>query len=182
MVLGFIKGFTFQVVRLLTFLIALVVAKRYAGSTEPGDDSGFASYLMSWFPNQFDNKQIAVYMAFFLIFVAIFILGTLLGFLLRSLLKRLELRSFDRLLGGLLGIVVGAICIVVIVSIIVSVYPNSELVDKMRQSHTLRLSTKVIKHSSPFFPEALREKINEVIEKLPVHEEKADNQEKPSDD
>ena len=71
LILGIFKGFTFQVVRITTFLVALAVAKSYAGSSDPLDETGLSHQLMTWFPNQLDNKNIAVYIAFFLIFIGI---------------------------------------------------------------------------------------------------------------
>lgn len=186
-VLGLMKGFTFQVVRLVTFLVALFVGKRYAGSTEGGEEgTNLASYLISWFPNQFsDNPDIAVYVAFFLIFLAVFILGTLVAFLLRALLKRLELRSFDRLLGGLLGIVVGAVCITVVVSMIGSWLPDSDLKDHIRGSHTLNLSAKAMQYAKPFFPKELLDKIDQAQGELslePIGGDTTPEDKAPSED
>jgi uncharacterized membrane protein required for colicin V production len=165
-VLGIFKGFTFQVVRIATFLAALAVAKSYAGSSAPEDHSGLSHQLMTWFPNQLDNKSVAVYIAFFLIFIGIFIAGTLIAFLLRALLKRLELRAYDKLLGGALGVVVGVMSIVVVISCLVFVSPESSLLERMGQSHTMRLSAEVIKISTPFFPEALREEMTEIARRI----------------
>jgi membrane protein required for colicin V production len=171
MVLGLIKGFTFQVVRLITLLVALAVAKGYAGSTAAGDESGFAPHLMNWFPNQLEGqKELAVYVAFFIIFVGIFILGTLLAFLLRSLLNRLELRAYDKVLGGLLGILVGAVCVVTLVSLLAlfsSQQEDSNYIEKLNNSYALKLSTRTIIMAKPFFPEALRQTLNDILERLP---------------
>lgn len=165
-ILGIFKGFTFQVVRITTFLVALAVAKNYAGSSDPLDESGLSHQLMNWFPGQLDNKNIAVYIAFFLIFIGIFIVGTLLAFMLRALLKRLELRAYDKVLGGALGGVVGVMSIVVVISCLVFVSRESTLIEKMGSSHTMRLSAEVIKISKPFFPEALRDEMNKIILKI----------------
>lgn len=176
-VLGLIKGFTFQVVRLITVLLALALANRFAVKTEPGGRAGLADYLISWFPNQFQtNEQMAIYIAFFLIFVGIFILGTLLAFLLRALLKRLELRAYDRLLGGFLGVAVGAVCVIVVVSCFVFLSPDSGFVAKIGKTYTVRYSSKIIGFAKPFFPEALRDKITEVMNKFPSNSTNAEPQ------
>ncbi len=166
-ILGIFKGFVMQVVRLLTFLIALAVATRYAGPSEDGTGNGLSGYLISWFPNHFGNNNIAVYVAYFLIFIAIFIIGTLIGHLLKSILKRLHLGAYDRLLGGCLGIAVGAVCVIVIVSSFVFISPESEFATKISDSHTARLSTKAVGIAKPFFPEELHDKMNKVIQSVP---------------
>lgn len=174
LVLGLFKGFAFQVVRLITFVAALLVAKRYSGTCEPGNESGLTGLLLDWFPNQFDNpdtNKYAVYISFFLIFIGVFILGTLLAFLLKKILKQLELRAYDKLLGGLLGIVVGAIVVVVIVSGVSFFQPDSSFVkDKLCGSYTIRFSAKIIDFSKPFFPETMREKMNDIIKNIPFEE------------
>ncbi|MHC4943390.1 MAG: CvpA family protein, partial [Planctomycetota bacterium] len=170
MILGLMKGFAFQVIRLITFVVALLLAKNFAGSadipTTPLEEdaarSSVSFYLIEWFPNQFEgNREIAVYVAYFLIFVTVFILGTLLGFLLRALLKRLELRSYDRILGGVLGTVVGAVCIVVVVSLFISGIPNAELTQKISESYAFNMSIHVIRIAEPFFPKELLAKIDD---------------------
>jgi uncharacterized membrane protein required for colicin V production len=170
MILGLMKGFAFQVIRLITFAVALLLAKNFAGSSEvpqtPMQEDAARStlsyYLIQWFPNQFEaSRDIAVYVAYFLIFVTIFILGTLIGFMLRALLKRLELRSYDRILGGVLGTVVGAVCIVVVVSIFISGIPNADLTKKISESHSFKLSIHVIRIAEPFFPKELLAKIDD---------------------
>lgn len=175
-VIGVIKGFTLQVIRLLTFVVALILAKNYAGTAEPTTEPSVARYLLDWFPNQFgDNREMAVYAAYFLIFVTAFILGTLIAFFLRAVLKRLELRSYDRLLGGLLGLVVGAVCIVVLVSLTVSFWPDADVTKKIGSSRTYRLSARVIKVAKPFFPKELSEKIENALKNLPGHEDKSES-------
>jgi uncharacterized membrane protein required for colicin V production len=173
-VMGLIKGFTIQAVRLFTFIAALWLAKRYAGSTTEGGitDGCLAHHLINWFPNQFRrNDEIAVYVAYFLIFLAVLLAGTLIAFLLRALLKRLELRSYDRVLGGMLGIAVGVICVIVIVSVIVSILPDSKVTEKLSQSYTMKISTSVIQKAKPFFPPELLEKIEKAFEDLDLPED-----------
>jgi len=171
MVLGLFKGFTFQVVRLITLLAALFLAKRYAGSTVQGDETGFAPYLMNWFPNQLGGeKQMAVYIAFFIIFIGVFILGTLLAFLLRTLLKRLELRAYDKLLGGMLGVLVGAVIVVTLVGVLAlfsSPKSDSNYIEKLNNSYALKLSAEAIIFAKPFFPEDLRDELEAILKKLP---------------
>lgn len=175
-IMGLVKGFTVQVVRLATFIVALWLAKRYAGSTTDGGitEGCLAHQLINWFPNQFRrNDEIAVYVAYFIIFIAVIVLGTLIAFLLRALLKRLELRSYDRLMGGVLGIVVGIICVIVIVSVIVSILPDSKVTEKLSQSQTMKISTLIIQKAKPFFPPELVEKIDKALEDLDLPEDPA---------
>lgn len=166
-VLGLFKGFTYLIIRLATFLIGLAVAKQYAGSADEHGVTGFAATLVEWFDQLKGNEQVAVYIAFFLIFLGIFILGTLIAFLLRAVFKKLQLGAYDRILGGALGVVTGAVCIVIVVSGIVFFSPDSEIAASLGGSHTVQLSTKVIEFSKPFFPEALAEKMNQIIENIP---------------
>jgi len=185
-VLGLFKGFAFQVVRLITFIVALAIAKSYAGTTEGDGGTGLTRHLLSLFPNQFDTadtKKIAVYISFFLIFIGVFILGTLLAFLLRKILKQLELRAYDKIFGGALGVLVGAICVVVLVSAVAFFSPNSEFVkEKLKGSYTIRFSAKIIDISMPFFPEAMRTRLNEVLKiKEFTEPEKASTEEEDKD-
>ena len=167
LILGLIKGFTAQVVRLLTYVVALALAKRYAGSPESGDHGGLSSLLVQWFPNQLENKTVAVYVAFFLIFVGVVILGALVSYLLRALLKRLALRSHDHLLGAVFGAMTGVVVVVVIISCMVFVSPESPLMNRVSRSRAFRLSGELIRVSQPFFPLEIRQEITKLLKRFP---------------
>ncbi|MBI4879297.1 MAG: CvpA family protein [Planctomycetes bacterium] len=155
LLMGLIRGFVWQFVRLGTIVAALCLA-RY-GSAD----------LAVWVQNSFSVGQPADrILAYFAIFFAVFIAGTLLAFLLRGVLATLRLQSFDRLLGALLGAVKGGAIVVVAVLLLARLRGVPALQDELAVSHAARLSAAVVERIDPFFPDTLGEEFTSWLEEI----------------
>ena len=96
-IFGIWRGLVREIFSLVTWIFALLVARRYSDV--------LANLLFS----SFDNQTISYVVAFALIFIIVMMLGTLLNFLLSKLLMFTGLKFIDRLLGGVFGIARGVI-------------------------------------------------------------------------
>jgi len=155
-ILGLIKGFVWQIMRILTIIAGMAGAKAWSPS--------FSSYLQSMFSG-LENSPYAIYIAYFLIFVGIFILGTLIALFLKSILKKLKLKSYDWLLGGLFGIGTGSVVIVVVLLVLLTLLPESGFRQQIETSRTTLYASWVIERAHPFIPREIQEKVKENVEK-----------------
>ncbi len=155
-ILGLFKGFTWQVMRIATIAVGMLLARALSPS--------FSCFLEKTISG-LDGSPYSGPIAYFLIFVAVFIVGTLLAFLMKGALKRLKLQAYDWLLGALMGILTGAIIVVVIVLVLVSFLPEEHKFRKdIEQSKTLEYSGWAISVADPFIPPQLQEKVMEVLD------------------
>ena len=99
---GLWRGLVKEVLSLLTWVAALVVARVYS------DD--LASYMI----NVIDSSNARHVTAFALIFIAVMMAGTLLNRLISKLITVTGLQLVDRMLGGLFGVARGGIIVLVI--------------------------------------------------------------------
>ncbi len=102
---GLWRGLIKEVLSLLTWIAALLVARVYSET--------LAGFLV----NMIDSSSVRYVTAFALIFIVIMMLGTLLNHLMSKLLTVTGLKLADRLLGGVFGIARGAIIVLVIIFI-----------------------------------------------------------------
>ena len=100
-IFGIWRGLVREVLSLVTWVVALLVAKNYSEVV--------AEALF----NSFDNLTMSYVTAFALIFIGIMMLGTFINFLMSKLLVFTGLKLVDRLLGGLFGIARGVLIVVV---------------------------------------------------------------------
>ena len=96
-IFGLWRGLVREIFSLVTWIFALLVARRYSDVV--------ANFLFS----SFYNLTLRHVAAFALIFIIVMMLGTLLNFLLSKLLVFPCLKFIDRLLGGVFGIARGVI-------------------------------------------------------------------------
>jgi membrane protein required for colicin V production len=101
---GLWRGLVREVLSLLTWVAALVVARVYSAE--------LASYMVN-----FDNSSASHVAAFALIFVAVIVVGTLLNRLISKMVTITGLQLVDRMLGGLFGVARGGIIVLVIMFI-----------------------------------------------------------------
>jgi membrane protein required for colicin V production len=101
---GLWRGLVREVLSLLTWVAALVVARVYSAD--------LASYMIN-----LDNNSARHVAAFALIFVAVMIVGTLFNRLISKLVTITGLQLVDRMLGGLFGVARGGIIVLVIMFI-----------------------------------------------------------------
>ena len=96
-VFGLWRGLVREIFSLVTWIFALLVARRYS------------EVLANLLFNSFDNLTMRYVAAFALIFIIVMMLGTFLNFLLSKLLVFTGLKFVDRLMGGVFGVARGVI-------------------------------------------------------------------------
>ena len=100
-IFGLWRGLVREIFSLITWIFALLVARRYS------------EVLANLLFNSFDNLTMRYVAAFALIFIIVMMLGTFLNFLLSKLLVFTGLKFVDRLMGGVFGIARGVIISVI---------------------------------------------------------------------
>ena len=98
---GIWRGLVREVLSLITWILALLVARSYS------------EVVAATLFNSFDNLTMRFVTAFALIFIGVMMLGTFVNFLMSKLLIFTGLRFADRILGGLFGIARGALIVLV---------------------------------------------------------------------
>ena len=112
---GLWRGLVKEVLSLLAWIAALLVARVYSDSV--------ANLLV----NMIESDSVRYVTAFALLFVLIMMLGTLLNHLMAKLLNISGLKLLDRLLGGAFGIARGGIIVLVILFITSAFVAETEL-------------------------------------------------------
>ena len=100
-IFGLWRGLVKEVLSLVTWIVALLIARLYSQAVA---ESLFSS---------FDNVTMRYVIAFALIFIVVMMLGTFLNFLMSKLLIFTGLKFADRVLGGLFGIARGVLIVVI---------------------------------------------------------------------
>ena len=100
------RGFVKEVLSLLTWVIAFVVAVK------------FSNQMQVLLVEQVQNDQIRYIVAFISLFIATLIVGALVSFLLSSLIQVTGLSSTDRVLGMLFGFARGSLIVIAFVALL----------------------------------------------------------------
>jgi membrane protein required for colicin V production len=138
--IGLWRGFVFEIVSLLGWLVAFVIAN----SAGP--------FLADFVPFG-GEPQVKLWIAYIVVFVAILVTCTLLARMLRALIAATPLSFVDHLLGGAFGAVRGAlICVVVATLVMLSPYANSTAWKKSHGALWLGLALEGLK---PILPQSL---------------------------
>jgi membrane protein required for colicin V production len=112
--IGLWRGFVFEIVSLLGWLVAFVIAN----SAGP--------FLADLIPLDSANAQVRLWAAYIVVFVLVLLTCTLLARMLRALISATPLSFVDHLLGGLFGVVRGALVLVVVATLVtLSPYASS---------------------------------------------------------
>ena len=107
---GLWRGFAFEIVSLLGWVVAFVIANTFG--------PGVADFM----PFRDPGSPVWLWVAYVLVFVLVLLTCTLLARMLRALISATPLSLVDRLLGGLFGVARGAL-ILVVVGLLVSLSP-----------------------------------------------------------
>jgi len=111
--IGLWRGFVFEIVSLLGWLVAFVIAN----SAGP--------FLAEFVPFGGD-PQVRLWAAYIVVFLAILLTCTLLARMLRALISATPLSFVDHLLGGVFGVMRGAlICVVIGTLVMLSPFASS---------------------------------------------------------
>ncbi len=152
-ILGIFKGFVWQVVRILTIIVGLALAKSLSPS--------FSNFLKDTISGLKDYDY-TIYIAYFVIFVGVFVLGTLLAFMLKKVLKALRIQAYDKILGGFMGLLTGAAIIIVIVMALCFL-PDNDLRRSIENSYTAQYSAWAITKADFLVIEELQKKMETII-------------------
>ena len=137
---GLWRGFVFEIVSLLGWLVAFVIAN----SAGP--------FLAEFIPFGGD-PQVQLWIAYIAVFVLILVTCTLLARMLRALISATPLSFIDRLLGGIFGVVRGALILVVAATLIgLSPYADSTT---WKSSHGALWLGMALEGLKPVLPQSL---------------------------
>jgi membrane protein required for colicin V production len=139
--LGAWRGLVFEVLSLLSWIVALVVAK------------SFALDVAQLLPMKGSSETLRFAAGFVLVFIAVVLLGGLLAVLLKKLMASVGLRPVDRLLGALFGSLRGAL-LLLLVTVVVGMTPAKNSV-AWRESVAVAWSVSVLKAVKPMMPRDL---------------------------
>jgi membrane protein required for colicin V production len=134
-VFGLWRGLVKEVLSLLTWVAALLVARVYS------------DVLAGVLVNLIENSSVRYVTAFALIFVAVMMLGTYLNHLMSKLLTVTGLKLADRLLGGVFGVARGVI-IVLVILFVTSVFVSGT--EQWQQSRLIPYGLAMIEWSRLF--------------------------------
>lgn len=108
LVLGIVKGFVWQMTRLMSLFLGLYLAGRLS--------TPFGAFLREAVYD-FPGKTDAI-VAYVLLFLGVFVLFAVLTHFLQGAIDKLKLKSFDRTLGGGLGVVKGFVYVFVLLLVL----------------------------------------------------------------
>ncbi len=134
-IFGLWRGLIKEVLSLLTWIAALLVARVYS------------QYLSDLMAGMIENEGARYVAAFAALFVTVMMLGTLLNFLFSKLLTISGLKFADRVFGGVFGIARGVI-IVLVIMFITSVFVSET--ERWQQSVLIPYGLDLIERSRMF--------------------------------
>jgi membrane protein required for colicin V production len=144
--IGLWRGFVFEIVSLLGWLVAFVIAN----SAGP--------YLADLIPSNIAEAPVRLWGAYILVFVLVLVTCTLLARMLRALIAATPLSFVDRLLGGVFGVARGMLILVVVGTLVMlSPYANSTTWKTSHGALWLGLALEGLK---PVLPQSLNVHIN----------------------
>ena len=139
--IGLWRGFVFEIVSLLGWLVAFIIAN----SAGP--------FLAGLVPLDSVDPQVRLWAAYIVVFVLVLITCTLLARMLRALVAATPLSFVDHLLGGAFGGVRGALILVVVATLVMlSPYANSTTWKNSHGALWLGLALEGLK---PILPQSL---------------------------
>lgn len=118
------RGFVKEILSLVSWVVAFVVAVK------------FADQMQALLVEQVQSDQIRYIVAFVSLFIASLVVGALVSFLLGSLIQVTGLSSTDRVLGMVFGFARGSMVVVAFVSLL-SLSPAIEKTDMWKSSQLI---------------------------------------------
>jgi membrane protein required for colicin V production len=148
LILGLFRGFVWQVSRILTLVVAYVVAGVY-GETIAGSLRKMISGI---------NADLALYIAYFAVFVVVLIVVSVIAYFIEKLVDRTGLSFYNRLGGGVLGVVTGAALVLALLFAIFAFFgAGSSVVEAARRSHSMTVSQRTLGALGDMVPAKVRE-------------------------
>lgn len=106
MFVSFFRGFIREAVSLITWIVALILALK------------FASLLGDQFVSFISSPSLRYTIAFLIIFLVVLLLGSFLNMLIRYLVDKTGIGFFDRLLGVIFGTARGILLVAVVIMLL----------------------------------------------------------------
>jgi membrane protein required for colicin V production len=139
--LGAWRGLVYEVLSLLSWLVALVAA-RY-----------FAQDMAQWLPMHGSSDGLRYAIGFVLVFVLVLLLGSLIAVVSKKLMTSVGLRPVDRALGALFGSLRGAL-LLLLVTVAVTATPLKSTA-AWQESVAVRWAVSALKAIKPLLPRDL---------------------------
>ena len=139
--LGLWRGFVFELLSVLGWVAAFLLAQ------------AFAERLVPWLPVQSLAPPLQLAIAFALVFIGVAFLGGFLAWLVQKLVASVGLRPVDRVLGGAFGFLRGMI-ILLAVALVVTM-TQLQTADWWAASPTAHALSGTLGHAKPLLPDAL---------------------------
>jgi membrane protein required for colicin V production len=132
---GLWRGLVKEVLSLVTWIAALVLARLYSGE------------LAEFMVNVIENEAARFVAAFAIVFVVVMMAGTLLNHMISKLLAISALKVADRVFGGVFGIARGAVIALVILFI---VGPFVDETERYQQSRLIPYGLRAIEYTQQY--------------------------------
>jgi membrane protein required for colicin V production len=142
MLLGGWRGFVYEVMSLVAWLTAFVVA-RWMGPD-----------VAQQLPMQGASAMLRQMAGFLIVFVGSLMLGSLLAVLIKKLLAKVGLRPVDRLLGAIFGLARGLL-LLLLVTALLQLSPAKDS-DVWQQSTAVGLASSLLRYLKSALPQELR--------------------------
>jgi membrane protein required for colicin V production len=143
---GLWRGLVFEVVSLLGWLVAFIIA------------NSFGPLLADLIPAHVATPELRLWGCYIGVFFAVLVACTLLARMLRALISATPLSVIDRLMGGVFGVVRGALILVVVATLVtLSPFAHSPLWTNSHGALWLGLALEGLK---PVLPQSLNVHIN----------------------
>jgi membrane protein required for colicin V production len=150
-VAGFVKGFAWQVVRILFLFFGILLAKAYA---EP---LGVQLRPLLGSHGQPPGDR---YVAYAVLFTVIYVSSLGIAFGIRTAIEKMKLSSFDRLLGGVLGLLKGILVAYAAFLFFAVVKADDSTIGRaLRESESARVVAGIDAIVHPLFPPEFHDRI-----------------------
>lgn len=153
-VVGLARGFVFQLVRLLTWVVGIVLSRLYSNqlaerltAAHPDIDPGSARVL-SWV----------------LIVGGVFVIGAIVVAFFKKLLARLQLSGLDRLAGLVFGAAKAALIVLIVAIGVLVIAQRFEFEERLSSCRTFNWSAAILERSSFALPDELSADLETRIE------------------
>ena len=141
MLLGAWRGLVFEVLSLVSWVVALVLAQWFAA------DVGLR------LPMSGASELVRYAAGFVVVFIATVMLGSLIATLLKKLMNAVGLRPVDRVLGAMFGVIRGTL-LLLLATLLVSMTPMKSSAT-WQESLGVRVASVVLKTLKPVLPSDL---------------------------
>jgi len=140
-VLGLWRGLVYEVLSVMAWVLAFVLAQRYSAQ------------VSQWLPMDSWSPAVKVAASFALVFVLVAFAGGLLAWLLKKMVAAVGLRPIDRVLGAVFGVLRGAVVLLAL-AVVVGMTPlHAE--PQWRGSVVARVLTESLASLKPMLPDAV---------------------------